>query len=420
MNLYPDSASRSSASTRFEPFKAFNEPTTSPMKVLVIDASWYSVEYDRAFICALSEVGAQTVFVTSDFALEALWLQTRKNTKRIFFRLCALPTMRKICLKYPSLRRFLKAVEYPLDWIVVLGLVVAWRPNVIHFQWVMSPIVDVWLIRLLRALGFPVIYTAHNILPHDHHPKHRDMYALLYDNVDKIIVHTETSKHDLLALVPELKTESIVIPHGILFENLAPHKKHAARELLGLEKDLQIVLFLGVIAPYKGLSVLIEAMAHVLRFLPTAYLIIAGRPNEDISPYVEQVRKLGLEESVQMALRYLPSEELPAYYCAADVVALPYRGIYQSAGLLTAFRFAVPVVATNVGGFKDCVEDGKSGYLVPVDDAGAMAHALLKMLSDPQSRDEMSDYIRTQCKPKFSWSSIANRTMSVYRDTIGH
>src|SRR5262249_55929097 len=149
-----------------------------------------------------------------------------------------------------------------------------------------------------------------------------------------------------------------VAPHGPLLEQIQPIERQAARRRLGLPPDAEIVLFAGLIEPYKGLADLIAAFGPLAARRPAARLVVAGKPNEPFEPYCRQLRALGLLDRSVLDLRFLPEAELAAYLCAADVVALPYRETTASGLLFAARRFGCPVVATNEGDLAEIVVDG--------------------------------------------------------------
>ena len=110
----------------------------------------------------------------------------------------------------------------------------------------------------------------------------------------------------------------------------------------------------------------------------------------------------------------MPNEEVPLYFFAADLVVLPYNEVTQSGILQIAYAFGKPVVATDLGGFREAVEDGKNGYLVPLKDIQGLAEKCVVILTDDKRIKKMGNYSRYLADTKFSWESIANKTINVY------
>ncbi len=340
------------------------------------------------------------------------------HVRNDFFRLGEVAALGRAFVRWPTLRRVFKAVEYPFDWIWLVARLLRHRPDVLHFQWVISPALDRWVWRLLKALGFPIVYTAHNIRPHGQEGRRSAPLEDLYRLADALIVHTKSSLDELQAWLPNLPGRIHVLPPGLHHQETAEVSRVEARALLGLEPAEPVILFLGAILPYKGLMLLLDAFAKVVKELPDARLLVVGRPDEDMTPYLERIKEAGLTERVTLKLEYVPSELVAASYCATDVCALPYRHISHSGALLTAFRYGVPVVATDVGGFRDGFEDGRHGLRVPLDDSMAMAQALLAILTNSTLRAEMKEKIRELCQFTYSWDRIASATIDIYRSVI--
>jgi len=194
--------------------------------------------------------------------------------------------------------------------------------------------------------------------------------------------------------------------------------KERAKEILGIDLKQRVILFFGLIKRYKGVEYLIKAFPMVKKRLPRTKLLIAGKPNEDFSPYESLIANLGIVEDVITHLRFIPYEELVAYFCAADVVVLPYLKTYQSAVVFTAYTFGRPVITTATGGLPEAIEKGKSGYVVPPADEQTLAEAICEVLSDEPMMAQMGDYARHLAETKYSWPDIARATLKVYRSLV--
>ena len=166
-----------------------------------------------------------------------------------------------------------------------------------------------------------------------------------------------------------------------------------------------VVLFFGLLRPYKGLDVLLEAWREV----KGAELWIVGRPRFDLSTLPP------VPPGVRLRTGWTPDEMLPAMFERADLVVLPYREIDQSGVLFTALAFGRPLLLTDVGGFPEIAATG-AAELVPPGDAGDLAAALRGLLADPERRAELAAAARAAAAGPYSWAEAARRTLELYGD----
>lgn len=171
------------------------------------------------------------------------------------------------------------------------------------------------------------------------------------------------------------------------------------------------VLFFGRISPYKGIEYLCKAMIMVKEQVPDATLTIAGggKMYFDIEPYQKQ-------DWVEVINRYVGMEELAGLlqHCALSVC--PYTDATQSGVIMTSYSLCKPVVATNVGGLGEMVDNQKTGLLVPPKDVDALAHAIIALLNDDAKREEMANNIQSDYfTGDKAWSVIAKKYIEFYK-----
>jgi D-inositol-3-phosphate glycosyltransferase len=289
--------------------------------------------------------------------------------------------------------------------------------DIIDLQWEPHGRFQNLFLRLASMKGAKLVYTAHNVMPHENGAMDRARLAFLYGRADRILVHSEDSKRRLLAAFDIDAGKVRVISHGNCLAFLSGVDQKKARMKLGLS-DGKIVLFTGFIREYKGLGILIEAFRTVKKKVKDAKLVIAGKPLIDVSEYVKAIRDCHLEKDVVTRFEYVPAGEMGLYFSAADVVALPYRNVYQSGVVQPAYAFGKPVVATAVGGLPEAVEDGKSGLLVPPDNPGELARALIKLLGNEALRKSMGARGKELAETCYSWNAIADSIMKIYRELL--
>ncbi len=300
-----------------------------------------------------------------------------------------------------------------------------WRTDVVHFQW-LDRRRDLFLLRLLRRLGLPLVYTAHNVLPHDGVGQvDPGELERTYRDVDRIIVHAEVSRRELHSLFGVDLPKIEVIAHGS-YNFLLPEEatgRDEARSRVGFPASGPIILFFGLIRRYKGLEFLIEAFGDVERKFPNARLAIVGHIlNSDRDDHVYYSRLLAeaaRRESILCVPEYVAVDRVGLYFLAADVVVLPYTKTYQSGVLMLALAAGRPVVVTDTGGLRETVEDGRTGFVVPPRDAGALAEAIGRILDQPEMAARMGREASEYARKNLSWETIADRTLGLYRRLAG-
>ena len=387
------------------------------MKVMMVDPGNYTPYYAYSLCKALAEVGCEVELATSPFLYDVIPDKGDFDLSYSFFRALNLTTVNRLTfLKNAWVRRLFKALEYPIDLIFFRRHIEETKPDILHYQWVLVPTLDRLMFKRFKAMGIKIVYTAHNILPHGERRWHRKQYASLYKTVNQIIVHSESNRRELVETFMLDATKVHVIPQGN-FSDFSGEAltREKAKEILGIDLKQQVILFFGLIKRYKGLKCLIKAFPMVKNRLPRTRLLIAGKPNEDFSPYENLIADLGIVEDVTTHLRFIPYQEVVAYFCAADVVVLPYLKTYQSAVVFMAYTFGRPVIATATGGLPEAIEKGKSGYVVPPADEQMLAEAICDILSDEARMAQMGDYARHLAETKYSWPDIARATIEVYR-----
>ncbi len=299
---------------------------------------------------------------------------------------------------------------YLFDVIGVFRWLIKERADIIHFQMLKVPLFDWPLLRLLKLLDFKLIYTAHNVIPHDQRFYTKFLFSKIYSLVDHIIVHTKNDEQEMVNMFESSRQKVCVIPSGsyLFFEGETVSKEAAMKEL-GIPSDFKTVLFFGYISENKGIRYLIEAFAGVTKKVPCK-LVIAGEPVEDFSTCASLISKLGIAQDVIMDLGYIPLDKAGRYFTSADVVVLPYIKSYHDVMARTAHVFGKPVIVT---GKSEIVEDGTSGYVVKPKSSAELESAIVKILSDDEMRGEMGRHAKRLAEAN-SWDEIAKRTMKLY------
>jgi glycosyltransferase involved in cell wall biosynthesis len=301
------------------------------------------------------------------------------------------------------------------------------KPRVFHILWNNKfQLFDRTLLMLYYgALGKKVILTAHNVNSgkRDLNDSRLNRFSLNIQYVlsDHIFVHSESMKSELVADFDVADDKVTVIPFGInnTVQNTALSTA-AAKEKLGLCVDEKSILFFGNIARYKGLEVLISAFAEILERDRSCRLIIAGEPKRSADYWNEveaMIRDRGIDDRVTQRIEYIPDEETELYFKAADVLILPYARVFQSGVLFLGYSFGLPAIAADVGGMKEEIIEGQTGFLFKAQDSSDLARKIRQYFASElfTQLDSRRRTIREYANERYSWDKVATIAASVYQ-----
>jgi glycosyltransferase involved in cell wall biosynthesis len=358
----------------------------------MVDPSAFTPPYDHSLCGALARAGADVELVTSRFLYGPVPSGEGYRVSELFYRRSA-----ERGLRAPG-RRYLKLAEHVPDMLRYRSH--ARAADVVHYQWLAVEPLDTLLLPPKR----PRLLTAHNVLFHEPRPGETTVRRRLLRAMDGVIVHSQHGAEGAARLGAD-PARVHVIPHGA-FDYLTrqPSETPLPDELARVEGP--VVLFFGLIRPYKGVDVLLRAFRRV----EGAELWVVGMPRVDMAP----LRELA-GERVRFVDRFITDPEIPAYFRRADLVVLPYREIDQSGVLYTALAFGKPLVLSAVGGFVEVAEQHGAARLVPPGDEEALAAELGVLLTDESARAELGAAAARAAAGPYSWDAIAERTLALYR-----
>lgn len=292
----------------------------------------------------------------------------------------------------------------PLSWQKAASEICQYGPDLVIFPWWVMywALPFSYMIRATRLrLGtVRVIFLCHNVISHESGWISRFLTRQTLRLGDGFIVHSEQDKFELESIRKSGRTIRVELPSYPVPESEHGNRA-AARERLGLRGD--VLLFFGFIRPYKGLHVLLEAMATVLEEHECT-LVIAGEIWGDPSEYARQIEQLGINNRVKLLGEYIPQEYIADYFVASDLVVLPYLSATGSAVAKLAYSYHRPVVVTNVGSLPDSVIPGQTGYIVPAGDASALANSILSYFGEAD-RTTMEKAIAKHAL-QFGWDQV--------------
>jgi len=234
----------------------------------------------------------------------------------------------------------------------------------------------------------------------------------LYGAVDAVVAHSEFGRRQLVERLGVPEDKVTVIRHGAFeYLNRVPEGPLPA-ELH--DTGQPVVLCFGLLRPYKGVDVLLEAWRALAG--AGAQLWIVGRPRMDVARWLSAP-----PAGVQFVPRFVSDSELAACFRRCQLVVLPYRATERfdfSGVLATALAFATPAVVSDVGGFGELAQAGAARLVAP-GDAPGLASALAELIGDETARGQLSAAARGLAEGPYSWSQIAQRTLELYRALAG-
>ena len=295
-----------------------------------------------------------------------------------------------------------------INWLMFDSIIKAiWKikPDVIHILTEHISLTPA----LIFLRKYPHVLTIHDVKKH---PGDRGWVyqfyllslRLLIRQVDKIIVHGERLKSELVACKRISSNKIRVIPHGD-YSFFTKYKKDNVEEK-------NTILFFGRIKEYKGLEYLIRVEPLITKEFSDIKIIIAGKGN------FQEYKKIKNNANFEILNEFIPDEKVAELFQKSKVVVLPYIEASQSGIIPIAYAFKKAVVATNVGSIPEVVEDGGTGFLVPPKNVNALADAIIKLLKDDELRKQLGENAYTKMKQELSWGNIAEKTIEVYREAI--
>ncbi len=261
----------------------------------------------------------------------------------------------------------------PLSWKRAAQRMLEARPDVAVLRYWMpffAPAMGT-VAATLRKNGVKVITIVDNALPHEPHFYDRPLTRWFLRRNDGFIAMTEAVGEDIRSLCPSAKVK--LMPHPLYDHFGAPLAQGEARRELGLPEEARVLLFFGLIREYKGLDLLIEAFGKLDE---RYHLVVAGEPYGDFGEYKRLIEASPQRGHIHLHTRFIADVEVPSFFSAADAVVLPYRSATQSGITAIAYHFGVPVIATDVGGLKEALDHGRTGVVVPVVTANAIAKGI--------------------------------------------
>lgn len=301
-----------------------------------------------------------------------------------------------------DIRSWINSVN-PINWLLTGWKIRKLDPDLIVVRyWLpfMGPCLGT-LLRIAKRGKTKVVAITDNVLPHEKRPGDRLFTRYFIGAADAFITMSKSVEEDLRLFT---KTKpSLLIPHPVYDNYGKPATKAEACEKLGLDPGDKLVLFFGFIRDYKGLDLLLQALADERLQKMSVKLIVAGEYYGNREKYEQLIQQLGLQQRVILHTDYIPNSDVRYYFGAADLVAQPYKSATQSGISQMAYHFEKPMLVTAVGGLPEIVAHGKAGYVVDLAPS-AIADAIVDFFEN-ERQQAFTEGVKEE-KKRFSWQRL--------------
>lgn len=277
----------------------------------------------------------------------------------------------------------------PFTWWKAARLAVSMNPDMLVFTW-WNPFFG-FIVRTIasafkRRIKKPVVIITENVISHEGRWIDVLLTKIALRTADRFLVLSKVVEEGVKKLYPQKKVFRSSLPIYDCYQTTEHLTQQQAQQQLGLASK-NVLLFFGYIRQYKGLMNLIEALPLIRREVSDAHLLIVGEFYDNPQPYLDTIKRLGLDSNITIINEYVANEAVHLYFIAANLAVLPYNEATQSGILSIAYGFAKPVVVTDVGGLAELVDDGKTGFIVPPHYISKLADSVIRYFKENREQD---------------------------------
>ncbi|MEO6903087.1 MAG: glycosyltransferase [Bacteroidia bacterium] len=301
----------------------------------------------------------------------------------------------------------------PFNWIKIAKKIKQESPDYIIVRyWLpfMAPCLGTIAKRVKKNTCIKVIAITDNVIPHEKNFTDNYLTSYFVKQCDGFIAMSQSVLKDLAQFTTNNK--KVFLPHPIYDIFGEKVTKSIAKSTLNLVDDEKYILFFGFIRKYKGLDLLLEAMADERIRKLDIKLIVAGEYYEDASLYNQLIAKNKIENKVLLRTEFIPSEQVRYYFCAADIVVQPYKTATQSGVTQIAYHFEKPMLVTNVGGLPEIVPNNKVGYVTELNPQ-SIANAIVDFYENDREQLFIENTITE--KKRFQWTSFVQGVEKLFQ-----
>lgn len=239
----------------------------------------------------------------------------------------------------------------PFSWKKAVNEIEKFKPDKVVFHWWSSFWAPTYfyLLGILSKRKYCTVCIVHNVFPHEKRFFDEFLAKLILKIFSNLIVHSLSEQEKIVKL--GIQTEVSYIPHPI-YDTLASNvkiDKTEAKTKLGLPLDKTLILMFGIVRKYKGLSVLLDSIKILIENEhKEIHLLVAGEFWEPEEQYCQKIQEYKIDQYVTIQNRYIPNEEIPIIFSAADVFVAPYTGGTQSGSIKLAMAYDLPIISTTI------------------------------------------------------------------------
>ena len=301
----------------------------------------------------------------------------------------------------------------PFNWIKVGKKIKKEKPDIVIIKyWMpfMSPCFGT-MARIIKSnKKTKIIAIADNIIPHERRFFDSWLTKYFVGCVDAWIAMSKSVFDDIEIFDKKVLRSLCFHP---IFDNFGEKiDKETAQKNLALQTKEINILFFGLVRDYKGLDFLIKALKNPALENYPLHLTVAGEFYEPQSKYDEIIKELDLK-NITIHNKFIANEDVKNYFCACDLVVLPYKTATQSGVTQIAFHFEKPMLVTDVGGLAEIVKHGKSGYVCQPNPQ-SIAECLLDFC---KNKTDFTESLMEE-KKKFSWERMTESIKELYTKTL--
>lgn len=293
----------------------------------------------------------------------------------------------------------------PLTWIATAQKIVQSRCDLVILPWWVS----FWAPQFLTILSLvkhrsnvKILFICHNVVAHESRFFDSVLTRWVLKKGDYYIVHSKEDEVNLRSMLPGSIIRRQFHPTYDAF-NSEVMTIETCQKAIGVKSP--VIFFFGFVREYKGLKYLIAAMPEILEKI-SATLLIVGEFWKDKVVYLKMIADLGIGAHVKIVDAYVPNEDVGQYFNAADLVVQPYVSATGSGVVQMAFGFNKPVVATAVGSLPEMVAHGETGFVIPAEDASALAQAVVQFFQENKAQTFCENIKKQQYR--FSWDNLVD------------
>lgn len=286
-------------------------------------------------------------------------------------------------IKQAPNKRLVNSIN-PFNWIKVASLIKNENANLVIFDW-WHPFFSFCHFAISGLIkskyNNKILFITENVISHEANVIDKSLTKVGLSNASAFLSLSEKVERDLEFVAAGRKVYRSELPVYDCYNFDDKKNNSSTKKDFGFDENSKLLLFFGYVRKYKGLDLLIDALAELVKKDSTYKLLAAGEFYDDEKYYRDKIATLKLNNSVKLLNQFIPNEEVAKYFEPSDLVVLPYRSATQSGILNLAYGFYKPVLVTDVGGLAEFVDNGKTGYVIQPDSQNDLIDGIINFFN---------------------------------------